>query len=97
MSTHSIKRLTVQYDGEVQGVGFRYSTVSLASRYPITGYVQNKADGTVLLVAEGQEIHLLSLMQDIKESHLGQYITSENISWSPGTGEFRTFNVRYGY
>ncbi|HBA82984.1 MAG TPA: acylphosphatase [Verrucomicrobia bacterium] len=92
-----MKRVSVRYEGYVQGVGFRYSAVSLAAQYPVTGYVQNLSDGKVLLVAEGDETHLLGLLQDIKASHLGQYIRSEDVSWGLGTGEFKTFAVRYGY
>lgn len=46
-------RYRVIYHGRVQGVGFRYTTASIARRHPVQGYVRNLPDGTVELVAEG--------------------------------------------
>lgn len=37
--------------GRVQGVGFRYSTKNKAIELGIQGYVENKEDGTVHIVA----------------------------------------------
>jgi acylphosphatase len=39
--------------GLVQGVGFRYSVLSEAKRLGLTGFVQNRADGSVHVEAEG--------------------------------------------
>lgn len=41
--------------GKVQGVFFRDSTRQKAQELGITGFVQNEADGTVYLEAEGPE------------------------------------------
>ena len=46
-------RATVQYSGDVQGVGFRYTAVTIARGYNVSGYVQNLSDGRVRLVVEG--------------------------------------------
>jgi len=35
---------TVHYSGQVQGVGFRYTTLLLARGYDVSGSVQNLAD-----------------------------------------------------
>ena len=40
--------------GRVQGVGFRFFTQQLAIQLEITGTVQNKMDGSVLAVAQGE-------------------------------------------
>lgn len=44
----------VHYSGRVQGVGFRYTTVSISRGYQVTGYVRNLPDGQVELWAEGE-------------------------------------------
>lgn len=45
---------TVYFSGHVQGVGFRYATLQVAKEFEVSGYVENLADGRVLLEAEGQ-------------------------------------------
>lgn len=41
--------------GTVQGVFFRASAESEASRLGVTGWVRNRSDGTVEMVVEGDE------------------------------------------
>ena len=41
------------FHGRVQGVGFRFTTASVARRFGVKGYVRNCPDGTVELVCEG--------------------------------------------
>ena len=89
------QRLTVRYEGRVQGVGFRYTTVSLAQELSLTGWVKNEFDGSVSLVAEGAENQLMDLLQGVRRSHLGRYITNELVRRSAATGEFTGFGVRH--
>jgi len=44
--------------GRVQGVGFRWFVQRTALRYGLSGYVQNRFDGSVYIIAQG-ETHLL--------------------------------------
>ncbi len=59
-------RLTLKIHGLVQGVGFRWSTRRQASVLNIVGYVKNLSDGTVELVAEGEEETLKKLLEYCK-------------------------------
>ena len=43
----------IVFSGRVQGVGFRQTTRSLASGFPVGGFVRNLPDGDVELVVEG--------------------------------------------
>jgi acylphosphatase len=59
-------RLTAWVRGRVQGVGFRWWTRSRALELGLTGYVANRLDGRVLVVAQGPRDaceKLLSLLQ----------------------------------
>ena len=47
------ERREVFYAGHVQGVGFRYTTRSIATQLPVVGLVRNLPDGRVHLVVEG--------------------------------------------
>jgi acylphosphatase len=46
-------RKRVLYSGQVQGVGFRYTTRHLAQGFPVAGYVRNLPSGQVEVVVEG--------------------------------------------
>ena len=42
--------------GRVQGVGFRYITSSIASKYHVTGWVRNEYDGSVEIEVPGGNV-----------------------------------------
>ncbi len=89
------QRITVRYEGRVQGVGFRYTAVSLAQDLNLTGWVKNEFDGSVSVVAEGAEESLMELLQAIRRSNLGRYITPELVRRSAATGKFTGFGVQH--
>ena len=90
------RRVTVRYEGRVQGVGFRYTTLQIAQNFEIAGYVQNDTDGAVTLVAEGEERVLQAFLQAMRSSYLARYVRAEHANWSVGIGEFRDFTIGYG-
>jgi acylphosphatase len=49
-----VTRRRVVVRGLVQGVWFRDSTLRLAERHQVAGWVRNRADGTVEAVFEGE-------------------------------------------
>lgn len=89
------QRITVRYEGRVQGVGFRFTVVRLAQDLNVTGWVKNEFDGSVSMTAEGEEDQLMALLKAIRNSQLDRYITNELVRRSPGSGEFETFGVLY--
>ena len=90
-SQKSIRR-TTYFSGYVQGVGFRYTTVALASRFPVTGTVRNLSDGRVELVAEGTEPDLERFQQAVVEN-MKTYISDVSNADTLATGEFTTFRM----
>ena len=89
------RRLTVNFEGRVQGVGFRFTTVEIARNHHVSGFVQNMMDGSVRLVAEGNEAELLKFLKDMREAHIYRYVTKEDLHWQAPTLEFEGFVIRY--
>jgi len=56
------KSVIITVYGKVQGVGFRFYTNKKANELHISGYVQNKPNGTVYIEAEGEETDLLTFI-----------------------------------
>ena len=61
-----MKRLTLKIHGQVQGVFFRAKAQEKALDLGLIGWVKNADDGTVDLVAEGEEDALKELVQFCK-------------------------------
>jgi acylphosphatase len=80
-------RFTVHFRGNVQGVGFRYTTAQIASRYPVTGFVENLPDGRVRLVAEADREQLGALVREILQ-WMNRHVREHTIDEGPATGEF---------
>lgn len=89
-----MERRQLTYSGQVQGVGFRYTTQSIAGRYAISGFVRNLPDGRVELVAEGPEPELDQFLGDLAE-HMSSNIRSVDCDRRPALGEFADFTIRY--
>lgn len=87
-------RCEARFRGRVQGVGFRHTTTIVAKRFPVVGYVSNVRDGSVRLVVEGDRESVSSMIQAMGEAMPG-HIQDVEQAWSPPTGEFRGFEVRY--
>ena len=87
-------RSEVQFEGRVQGVGFRYTTQSVAKSYEVVGYVQNLPDGRVKLVAEGVRQEVDRFLKDLTGRMEG-YIRDQTRMDGPATGDFTQFGVRH--
>ncbi len=91
-----MQRWTVHFTGHVQGVGFRYTTVRIARRFAVCGFVRNLDDGCVQLVAEGDEKSLHDFVTTIQEQ-MRDYIHDTRKTISPATGEFAGSGLVIGH
>ncbi len=55
-------RATIVVDGYVQGVGFRWWTMSQADRLGLVGFARNEYDGSVTVLAQGDEADVNTLI-----------------------------------
>jgi acylphosphatase len=88
------ERREVYYSGRVQGVGFRYTVRSLASRYNVSGFVRNLPDGRVHLVAEGPPGEIESLLAAV-QAQMGRYVGDIQQTGGPASGRFHRFEIRF--
>ena len=86
-------RMSVIYSGRVQGVGFRYTTKTVAMGFDVTGTIRNLSDGRVEMLAEGDREELEQFRQAIRDSGLEGFIRDEQVAWPSATGEFRGFEI----
>ena len=93
MSGSTPQRREVRYRGEVQGVGFRYTTVRAARGYEVTGFVRNEPDGSVRLVVEGTPTEIEAFLRDLADGMSGN-IRDVVLRELPATGEFSGFTIR---
>jgi acylphosphatase len=84
----------VNYRGRVQGVGFRYTTHSIARRHAVTGYVRNLHDGSVELVAVGRAADVAAFVNEVAATFRNN-ITSMSADDRGSVEEFNDFAIRY--
>ena len=52
-AVQGLRRLQLRFSGEVQGVGFRWTSLRCAEELGLTGWVRNEWDGTVSMELQG--------------------------------------------
>jgi len=80
------------FQGRVQGVGFRYTTRTIALAYDVTGFVRNLPDGRVELVAEGPDNQVAAFIDDVTDRMRG-YIRESEVQTEPASGQFYQFSI----
>ncbi|HSH40210.1 MAG TPA: acylphosphatase [Chthoniobacterales bacterium] len=85
----------VFYEGNVQGVGFRYSVKQVAKGFDVVGWVRNLADGRVELQAAGEPAELAGFLDAIRNSHLRAHIKKESEAPLAAPPITRGFEIRH--
>jgi len=82
------------FTGHVQGVGFRFTAHRMASRRQLTGFVRNRSDGTVEMLAQGPAEDIDDCVQDISESLAG-YVRETLIDDIPPDPKYTDFKLTF--
>jgi len=90
-----IASIQVFYEGNVQGVGFRYSVRQIAKGFDLTGSVRNLPDGRVELLATGEEDEVRAFVEAIGQSELRAHIKKQSEAPLDQAPVFRGFEIRY--
>jgi acylphosphatase len=95
MSPPTGKAVLALVRGIVQGVGFRYATVHEARRLGLTGWVRNRGDGSVEVLAEGEARALEALVAWLHQGPAGASVRDVTVSDRPYQGKFERCSVEY--
>ena len=83
--------------GRVQGVGFRYITSSIASKYHVTGWVRNEYDGSVEIEVQGPEHRVEMFVNELGQGYLFARIDSMDVTEIPTINALKEqqFRIRH--
>ena len=89
------RRVRLVVAGVVQGVGFRYATVLQAQRLNLNGWVRNRSDGTVEVLAEGEASEVSALAAWCRMGPRGARVISVRETEELVDRPLPSFDVRY--
>ncbi len=87
-------RVEATVSGWVQGVGYRYFVVRMASRLGLVGWVANRPDGGVECVAEGPVHDLERFVDALRQGPDLADVTGVDVRWLRPSGGFSGFEIR---
>ncbi|MCU0689012.1 MAG: acylphosphatase [Phycisphaerales bacterium] len=83
----------LRFTGRVQGVGFRATARSIARRHPVTGWVRNEADGTVLMEIQGGPLAVVACLDELIDTMTDNITHVDRTPLQDLPGEL-TFDIR---
>lgn len=90
-----MKRVELKIHGRVQGVFYRDGARRRANKLGITGFAKNESDGTVRIVAEGEEESLKKIIKWCYNGPIFAKVIVVDVEWKQASGEFKKFSIEY--
>lgn len=87
------KRVRLLISGMVQGVFYRASAARTARGYQLSGFVQNLADGSVEVIAQGEQSALTAFIQWCSKGPSGARVDRVEVAWCNSGNEFNSFEI----
>lgn len=88
------QRLHVIVDGIVQGVGFRFFVLNHGRQMQLSGWVRNKFNGTVEILAEGHRHVLEKFLVLISQGPSHAQVEKTDVSWLEAQSNLPPFTVQ---
>ncbi len=85
-------RCEILFRGRVQGVGFRYTARDFAEELGIVGWVKNLPDGSVQMMAEGEDLAVENLIKKL-EAYFP--VRDKTVIRSQARGDFFDFEIAH--
>jgi len=89
------KQVIIKVFGQVQGVFFRSETAEQAEQFGLFGWVRNEQDGSVKIIAEGEEKNLEKLIKFCKDGPKFAKVEKIEVEYKEASGGFNEFFIRY--
>ena len=91
------RRLALRFVGEVQGVGFRWTSQRLANSLGLTGWVRNEWDGSVSMELQGTNNKIAEFYSGLGKAwgNFAPRYTIEDSEELPLRDDETTFRVRF--
>ena len=90
-----LARLHATVNGRVQGVGFRMATQKQAHALGLVGWVANRMDGSVEVVAEGPRPQLQKFLGWLYDGPPGARVREVQAAWQSPASNLSGFQVRF--
>lgn len=87
------KRIHLVVRGRVQGVYFRATAQREARQHGLCGWVKNRSDGSVELVAEGEEDDVKDFLSWAHSGPSTARVDDVDVRWRSYTGEYTDFRI----
>lgn len=89
------KQVTLKIYGRVQGVFFRMHTQRKARTLGLGGWAKNEHDGSVTVVAQGDEDKLKKFVDWTYHGSEFAHVNDVKIEWSEPKENFTNFEIKY--
>lgn len=91
------KQAELKIYGRVQKVMYRDWASRKAKELELTGWVKNEADGTVKIVAEGEEKDLNQFIERCYNGPALADVVKIDTKWRRAENQFKSFKIIYQY
>lgn len=88
------RRVEIRVFGKVQGVFFRNEAKDIADSLGLFGWIKNEENGSVKIVAEGDEEKLKELVEWCRSGSEWSRVELVDTEWQKATVEFTSFKIR---
>jgi acylphosphatase len=89
----ALKQLQLIVRGRVQGVYFRAAAQREARRLGLSGWVRNRPDGSVEILAEGEEQAIRELYGWAQKGPSAARVERVDTRWRSYSGDFADFRI----
>ena len=90
-----MKAIHAVVEGEVQGVGFRYSALREARALGVSGWVRNADDGTVEVWAEGEAAAIEEFLAWLRVGPSAAWVRDVKVSWETPKRANSSFEIAF--